>query len=170
MRDRCIVRGLGGVDTRLSAQVSWRRTFIDDNGQAYLYYGNPDLYYVKLNADMISYSQETTKISLPSGAGFQEAPWVYKRNGIYYVAYAGTCCSENIRYMTGNSPTGPFTYKGVVMKPVQGWTTHHSIVEFKGNWYIFYHDTQLSGKTWLRNVKVTELKRNPDGSIVTITP
>ena len=73
-------------------------------------------------------------------------------------------------YAVGTSPAEPFTYKGIIMKPVQGWTTHHSIVEFKGKWYIFYHDTELSNKTWLRNVKVTELKRNPDGSIVTITP
>jgi hypothetical protein len=59
---------------------------------------------------------------------------------------------------------------GTFMKPVQGWTTHHSIVEFKGKWYIFYHDTELSGKTHLRNVKVTELIHNPDGTIKLIDP
>jgi hypothetical protein len=56
------------------------------------------------------------------------------------------------------------------MKPVQGWTTHHSIVEFKGKWYIFYHDTELSGKTHLRNIKVTALHHNADGSIGLIDP
>jgi len=62
------------------------------------------------------------------------------------------------------------TYKGVILTPVEGWTTHHSIVQVSGKWYLFYHDTELSGKTHLRNIKVTELKHRPDGSIVTINP
>ena len=72
-------------------------------------------------------------------------------------------------YATGDNPYGPFTYQGVVLNPVEGWTNHHSIVELNGKWYLFYHDVQLSGKTHLRNVKVTELKYNDDGSIQTIT-
>ena len=100
---------------------------------------------------------------------FFEGGWLHKYQGKYYFSYS-TGDTHLLVYAVGTSPTGPFTYKGVIMKPVQGWTTHHSIVEFKGKWYIFYHDTELSNKTWLRNVKVTELKRNPDGSIVTITP
>ncbi|MDJ0364580.1 glycoside hydrolase family 43 protein [Hymenobacter sp. H14-R3] len=100
---------------------------------------------------------------------FFEGGWLHKYQGKYYFSYS-TGDTHLLVYAVGDSPTGPFTYKGVVMSPVQGWTTHHSIVEFKGKWYIFYHDTQLSNKTWLRNVKMTELKRNPDGSIVTINP
>ena len=100
---------------------------------------------------------------------FFEGGWLHKYQGKYYFSYS-TGDTHLLVYAVGTSPYGPFTYKGVIMKPVEGWTTHHSIVEFKGKWYIFYHDTQLSGKTWLRNVKVTELKRNLDGSIVTITP
>ncbi len=100
---------------------------------------------------------------------FFEGGWLHKYQGKYYFSYS-TGDTHLLVYAVGPSPYGPFTYKGVIMKPVEGWTTHHSIVEFKGKWYIFYHDTQLSGKTWLRNVKVTELKRNPDGSIATITP
>lgn len=73
-------------------------------------------------------------------------------------------------YATGDSPYGTYTYQGVIMNPVEGWTTHHSIVEVDGKWHIFYQDTELSGKTWLRNVKVTELKRQPDGSLETINP
>ncbi|KAK4579803.1 hypothetical protein LTR86_000004 [Recurvomyces mirabilis] len=144
--------------------------FIDDDGQAYLYYGNPDLYYVKLNTDMISYSQGPTKITLPSGGGFQEAPWVYKRNGTYYVAYAGTCCSENIRYMTGKSPTGPFTYKGVIM-PTQGksFTNHEAIIDFNGHSYFFYHNGALpGGNGYQRSACVEEFKYNSDGTIPTI--
>ena len=64
---------------------------------------------------------------------------------------------------------GPFTYKGVLLNPVQGWPNHHSVVEHKGKWYLFYHDTELSGKTHLRNMKVTSLQHKPDGSIETIT-
>ncbi len=65
-------------------------------------------------------------------------------------------------------PYGPFTYQGVMLNPVEGWTNHHSIVELNGKWYLFYHDVQLTGKTHLRNVKVTELKYNDDGSIQTL--
>ncbi|MEI9917588.1 MAG: glycoside hydrolase family 43 protein [Bacteroidota bacterium] len=96
-----------------------------------------------------------------------EAPWVHKYNGKYYLSYS-TGDTHYICYATSTSPTGPFTYQGVVLKPVVGWTNHHSIIEFKGKWYLFYHDSSLSGgQTHLRSVKVMELKYNPDGSIVT---
>jgi hypothetical protein len=72
-------------------------------------------------------------------------------------------------YATGKSPYGPFTVRGKILEPVLGWTNHHSIVEFQGKWYLFYHDAQLSkGQTHLRNIKVTELKYRSDGSIETI--
>jgi hypothetical protein len=100
---------------------------------------------------------------------FFEGGWMHKYQGKYYFSYS-TGDTHLLAYAVGTSPAGPFTYKGIIMRPVQGWTTHHSIIEFKDKWYIFYHDTELSNKTWLRNVKVTELKRNPDGSIVTINP
>jgi len=97
---------------------------------------------------------------------FFEAPWVHKYNGKYYFSYS-TGDTHNICYAIGDSPSGPFVYKGVLLTPVAGWTNHHSIVEVKGKWYLFYHDVQLSGKTHLRNIKVTELKYNSDGSIKT---
>ena len=100
---------------------------------------------------------------------FFEGSWMHKYNGKYYFTYS-TGDTHFLAYAIGTSPFGPFTYKGTFMKPVQGWTTHHSIVEIKGKWYIFYHDTQLSGKTHLRNVKVTELHHNADGSIEMIEP
>jgi hypothetical protein len=69
-------------------------------------------------------------------------------------------------YAIGDSPYGPFTYQGVVLEPVLGWTNHHSIIEFNGKWYLFYHDSSLSGgQTHLRSVKVAELHYNPDGTI-----
>jgi hypothetical protein len=95
---------------------------------------------------------------------FFEGSWMHKYNGKYYFTYS-TGDTHYLCYAIGTSPMGPFTYTGRFMQPVQGWTTHHSIIEFKGKWYIFYHDTELSGKTHLRNVKVTELKHNPNGTI-----
>ncbi|BAV06563.1 Glycosyl hydrolases family 43 [Filimonas lacunae] len=99
---------------------------------------------------------------------FFEASWMHKYNGKYYFSYS-TGDTHNLCYATGDSPYGPFTYKGVILNPVEGWTSHHSIVQKDGKWYLFYHDVQLSGKTYLRNVKVTELHYNPDGTIQTIT-
>lgn len=100
---------------------------------------------------------------------FFEASWVHKYKGKYYFSYS-TGDTHNLCYAIGDSPYGPFNYKGIIMTPVTGWTTHHSIVEKDGKWYLFYHDVELSGKTYLRNVKVTELHYKEDGSIETIHP
>ena len=99
-----------------------------------------------------------------------EGPWMHKYNGLYYLSYS-TGTTHYIVYATSESPTGPFTYRGRIMEPVIGWTTHHSIVEYKGKWLIFYHDCEMSnGINHRRNVKYTELHYNDDGSIVTIDP
>jgi GH43 family beta-xylosidase len=98
---------------------------------------------------------------------FFEAVWMHYYKGKYYLSYS-TGDTHNLVYATGENPYGPFTYQGILLKPVEGWTNHHSIIEKDGNWWLFYHDVQLSGKTHLRNVKVTELKYNPDGTIQTI--
>lgn len=101
---------------------------------------------------------------------FFEASWLHKYNSKYYFSYS-TGDTHFICYAVGDNPYGPFTYKGVVLNPVVGWTNHHSIMEFEGRWYLFYHDSILSkGVTHLRCVKVTELKHNDDGTIQTITP
>ena len=100
---------------------------------------------------------------------FFEAAWVHKHNDTYYFSYA-TGDTHYIAYATGDNPYGPFTYRGVLLNPVMGWTNHHSIVKFEGEWYLFYHDTELSGKTHLRNIKVTGLTHNPDGTIEPVEP
>ncbi|ANC86126.1 glycoside hydrolase family 43 protein [Sphingomonas sp. NIC1] len=100
---------------------------------------------------------------------FFEAAWMFKRGGTYYFTYS-TGDTHYLNYATGTSPYGPFRYAGHILKPVQGWTTHHSIVEFQGKWWLFYHDTQASGKNHLRSAKVTQLHFTPDGSIQTIDP
>lgn len=134
----------------------------------------------KLSADMKSFTGEARNIQILDETGkpflesnndkrFFEAAWMHKYKGKYYFSYS-TGDTHYICYATGDTPYGPFTYKGVVLNPVEGWTNHHSILEISGKWYIFYHDVQLSGKTHLRNVKVTELSYNTDGTIQTINP
>jgi arabinoxylan arabinofuranohydrolase len=156
--------------------------FIDDDGQAYLYWANPDLWYVKLNADMISYSGTPQKIALTTaGFGtrtgdasrptlFEEGPWIYKRNGLYYLVYAAKCCSEFIAYSTAPGPLGPWTYRGTVM-PTQGssFTNHPGLVDFAGGSYFFYHNGALpGGGGYTRSVAVEKFSYNADGSIPTI--
>lgn len=157
--------------------------FVDDDGQAYLYWGNPNLWYVRLNSDMTSYSGGVNQIPLTT-AGFgtrtgdanrptlyEEGPWVYKRNGVYYNVFAARCCSEFIAYSTAPSPTGPWTYRGTVM-PTQGssFTNHPGIVDFKGGSYFFYHNGALpGGGGFTRSVAVEKFSYNADGSIPTIT-
>lgn len=99
---------------------------------------------------------------------FFEASWMHKYKGKYYFSYS-TGDTHNICYAVGDNPYGPFKYQGVILTPVVGWTTHHSIVEYKGKWYLFHHDCVPSnGKTWLRSMKVIELEYNEDGTIKTI--
>ena len=88
--------------------------FIDDDGQAYMYWGNPNVYYVKLNEDMISYSGEIVQVE-NKPEHYQEGPWVYKRNGHYYMAFASTCCPEGIGYAMSDKATGPWSTKGYIM-------------------------------------------------------
>lgn len=101
---------------------------------------------------------------------FFEASWLHKYKGKYYFTYS-TGDTHYIGYAVGDNPYGPFTYKGIILNPVVGWTSHHSIVEFGGKWFLFYHDSSLSkGVTHLRSVKVTELTHNEDGTIQIIHP
>ena len=96
---------------------------------------------------------------------FFEASWMHKYRGKYYFSYS-TGDSHLLCYATGDSPYGPFRYQGVILEPVVGWTTHHSIVEYKGQWYLLYHDCVPSdGVTHLRSLKVQRLYYNEDGSI-----
>lgn len=133
----------------------------------------------RLNADMKSFAEPVKEIKIVDDKGnlfkeknndkrFFEASWMFRYNGKYYFTYS-TGDTHFICYAIGDNPYGPFTYKGVVLNPVDGWTNHQSITQFRGKWYLFYHDVQLSGKTHLRNVKVTELHFNPDGTIQTVT-
>ncbi len=100
---------------------------------------------------------------------FFEAAWMHKHAGLYHLSYS-TGDTHRIVHATATTPYGPFTYRGRILDPVQGWTTHHSILQVGTRWYLFYHDTQLSGRTHLRNVKMTELTHHDDGTIETVDP
>ena len=143
--------------------------FIDDDGQAYLYWGNGELYYVKLNKDMVSYSGSVVQVN-PKPNGFVEGPWFYKRNNLYYMVYAGMGSNgEDIRYATSNSPTGPWTYRGVLMPSQNSFTNHPGVIDYKGNSYMFYHTGNLpGGGSYHRSVGVEQFKYNPDGTIPSI--
>jgi hypothetical protein len=133
----------------------------------------------KLSDNMLQFAEEPRDVVIldengkPLTAGdtnrrFFEASWLHKYNGKYYFSYS-TGDTHLICYAIGNNPYGPFTYQGVILTPVCGWTTHHCITEYKDKWYLFYHDSKPSkGKTWLRSRLVTELKYNTDGTIQTI--
>jgi beta-xylosidase len=99
-----------------------------------------------------------------------EGPWVHKYRGTYYLSYS-TGDTHFLVYATSDKPTGPFVYRGRILDPVLGWTTHHSIVESRGSWYLFYHDSTLSGGvTHKRCVKVAPLRYDDDGSIQKVDP
>jgi hypothetical protein len=133
----------------------------------------------RLREDMLGFAEEPRDVVIldekgePLKAGdhqrrFFEASWMHTYKGTYYFSYS-TGNTHLLCYATGDNPYGPFTYRGVILTPVVGWTTHHSIVEFKGKWYLFHHDSVPSGgKTWLRSLKVIELQYNDNGTIRTI--
>jgi len=133
----------------------------------------------KLSGDMLQFAEEPRPVVIVDKDGkplthgdnqrrFFEAPWMHKYNGKYYFSYS-TGDTHLLCYATGDNPYGPFTYQGVILTPVVGWTTHHAIVEYKGKWYLFHHDSVPSGgRTWLRSLKVAGLAYNNDGSIQTI--
>ena len=182
--------------------------FIDEDGQAYLYFGGiwggqlqcwetgtfmpaepeptgdvpafcPRV--ARLSTDMRSLSGGVGRVQILDAAGeplraddhdrrFFEAAWMHKRGDTYYFSYS-TGDTHYLVYATGDNPLGPFTYRGRILEPVSGWTTHHSIVEFNGKWYLFYHDSSLSGgRTHLRCVKVTDLSYDGDGRILPAMP
>jgi len=158
--------------------------FVDDDGQAYLYFGNPKLWYVRLNEDMISYSGSIEQIpnttqSFGQRSGdadrptlYEEGPWFYRRNDLYYMLFAASGIPEDIGYSTSTGATGPWTYRGIIMENASGhaFTNHSGTVDFKGHSYFFYHTQELpGGGGYKRSVAVEEFSYEADGSIPSIT-
>ncbi len=135
----------------------------------------------ELSDDLLSFKAKPQEIKIldengnPLTAGdeerrYFEGPWMHKYNDTYYLSYS-TGSTHYLVYATSKDPKGPFTYRGRILEPVIGWTTHHSIIQFQDKWYLFYHDSSLSGGVnHKRCVKYTELKYNEDGTIQTIKP
>ena len=134
----------------------------------------------RMSADMKQFAEAPRDVQIVDEAGkpilggdherrFFEASWMFKRSGKYYFTYS-TGDTHFLAYAIGDNPYGPFRYTGHIMTPVQGWTTHHSIIEFKNRWWLFYHDTQLSNRNNLRSAKMTEMTFRPDGTINPIDP
>lgn len=135
----------------------------------------------KLSPDMLRFEDKPREAVIVDSQGapllsgdttrrYFEGPWVHKHGGLYYLSYS-TGDTHFLVYATGKSPFGPFEYRGRLLSPVVGWTTHHSIVEFRGRWFLYYHDATLSGGVSHRRcVKVQELFYEPDGSIRAMEP
>lgn len=133
---------------------------------------------VRLSDDMLQFAEEPRALVILDKEGnpmpaedphhFFEASWMHKYNGKYYFSWS-TGDTHLLCYGIGDNPYGPFRFEGVIMTPVVGWTTHHSIVEHKGKWYLLHHDCKPSdGVTWLRSLKVCELQYDKEGRIITI--
>jgi hypothetical protein len=130
---------------------------------------------VRMTADVTQFAEEPKPVVIVDDNGqplkandphrFFEASWMHKRDGLYYFSYS-TGDSHLLCYATSESPYGPFRFRGELLQPVVGWTTHHSIVEWRGRWFLLHHDSVPSGgRTWLRSVKIAELKYNEDGTM-----
>jgi arabinoxylan arabinofuranohydrolase len=147
---------------------------INDDGQAYLYWGNNACYWAKLNEDMISLASPITALDIfdksAFGPDFEEAPWVYKKNKTYYMVYASNVV-ESIHYTTSKSLEGPWNYGGLIMPHMgKSGSNHPGIIDYKGHSYFFYHNAALPyGGDFNRSVCIEEFKYNPDGSIPEMT-
>ena len=143
--------------------------YTDDDGQAYMYWGNPHTFWAKLGNDMTSLTSGVTK--LPHIPNYQEGPWFYKRNGHYYLGFASTCCPEALGYAMSDSPTGPWEWKGYIMKPTpRDRGNHPGICDFKGHSYVFGQNYDLMHLETFehherRSVSATEITYNADGTI-----
>jgi hypothetical protein len=130
---------------------------------------------VRMAADVTQFAEEPKPVVIVDDNGqplraddphrFFEASWMHKRGGLYYFSYS-TGDSHLLCYATSTSPYGPFRFRGELLQPVVGWTTHHSIVEWRGRWFLLHHDSVPSGgRTWLRSVKIAELEYDEDGAL-----
>ncbi len=143
--------------------------YTDDDGQAYMYWGNPHTFWAKLGNDMTSLASGVTK--LPHIPNYQEGPWFYKRNGHYYLGFASTCCPEALGYAMSDSPTGPWEWKGYIMRPTERDRGNHpGICDFQGHSYVFGQNYDLMHLETFkhherRSVSAQEITYNADGTI-----
>ncbi|MBS1655399.1 MAG: family 43 glycosylhydrolase, partial [Bacteroidetes bacterium] len=158
------VKGVHGIDPNV---------FIDNNGQAYLYWAGGNIYVAKLKDNMLELDSAPTVIENLPVKGLKEGPYLFERNNIYYLTYPHVADKrEQLEYATSNSPMGPFKVTGVIMDEFPDcWTNHQSIIQWKDQWYLFYHHNDLSPNfDKNRSVRIDSLFFNEDGTIKKVIP
>ncbi len=159
------IKGVRGIDPNV---------FIDKDGQAYLYWSQGNIYAAKLKENMLELASEPVTLKDLPTKGLKEGPFMFERNGIYYLTYPHVQNkTEQLEYAIGDNPLGPFKITGVIMDewPSGCWTNHHSFIQFKNQWYLFYHHNDLSPKfDKNRSIRADSLSFNADGTIVKVTP
>lgn len=158
------IDGISGIDPCV---------LVDDDGKSYIYWSGMGMKGALLNDDMTSLASEPSDIKgLPEG--FKEGPYVFKRGGKYYYTFPWVeDKTESLAYAMGDSPLGPFEFKGKIMEqwPDECWTNHHSIVEYNGQWYLFYHHNDYSPEfDKNRSARIDTISFNPDGTIIPVKP
>lgn len=159
------IKGIRGIDPNV---------FIDKDGQAYLYWSAGNIYGAKLKENMLELASGVDTLKQLPTKGLKEGPYLFERNGIYYLTYPHVeNKTERLEYAIGNNPLGPFKFAGVIMDESSTgcWTNHHSIIQFKKQWYLFYHHNDLSPRfDKARSVRIDSLFFNPDGTIQKVIP
>ena len=159
------IKGIFGIDPCV---------LIDDDGASYIYWAGMGIRGCRLNDNMLELDGDPVLLDQNLPAGFKEGPFVFKHEGRYYLTYPWVReNTETLAYAIGDSPLGPFEYKGLIMSesPVGCWTNHHSLVEYKGQWYLFYHHNDYSpGFDKNRSARIDKVFFNEDGTIQEVIP
>ena len=157
--------GIRGIDPNI---------FIDKDGQAYIYWSQGNIYGAKLKENMLELDSEVFTLKELPAKGLKEGPYLFERNGIYYLTFPHVENKiERLEYAIGDNPLGPFKMTGVIMdeSPSGCWTNHHSVIQFKNQWYLFYHDRDYSPNfDKARSVRADSLFFNGDGTIKKVVP
>ncbi len=159
------IKGVFGIDPCV---------LVDDDGTSYIYWSGMGLSGCRLNDNMLELDGRPARLDRALPEGFKEGPFVFKRNGKYYLTYPWVReNTETLAYAMGDNPLGPFEYKGLIMKesPVGCWTNHHSLVEYEGQWYLFYHHNDYSPDfDKNRSARIDRVYFNEDGTIQEVVP
>ncbi len=159
------IQGVKGIDPN---------SFIDKDGQAYLYWSLGNIFVAKLKENMLELASKPMVIENLPEKGLKEGPYMFERNGIYYLTFPHVQNkTERLEYAMGDNPMGPFKVTGVIMdeSPTGCWTNHQSMIEFQDQWYLFYHHNDLSPKfDKARSIRIDSLFFNEDGTIQKVTP
>lgn len=159
------IKGVFGIDPCV---------LVDDDGTSYIYWSGMGLSGCRLNENMLELDGRPARLDRALPEGFKEGPFVFKRNGKYYLTYPWVReNTETLAYAMGDNPLGPFEYKGLIMKesPTGCWTNHHSLVEYEGQWYLFYHHNDYSPDfDKNRSARIDRVYFNEDGTIQEVIP